>query len=86
MSHPPPNERPKSGEGACIGKENEGEEEKQEEVTEDREEEDVPFAVCGKLGDDDKALLCEGYDRSYQTFFLDPPLNRIPGGDWFCPG
>ena len=47
----------------------------------EEEEEAVPCAVCGKLGDNDKALLCEEYDRPYHTFCLDPPLNGIPGDD-----
>ena len=60
------NESSESGEEACPGKEYEGEE----------EEEDVPCAVCGKLGDDDKALLCEECDRPYHTFCLRPVFRR----------
>ena len=30
-------------------------------------------------------LLCDGCDDSYHTFCLNPPLDKIPEGDWFCP-
>ncbi|KAG9015030.1 hypothetical protein FRB94_007102 [Tulasnella sp. JGI-2019a] len=29
-------------------------------------------------------LLCDGCDKGYHTFCLDPPLPGIPKGQWFC--
>ena len=34
---------------------------------------------------DEQLLLCDGCDDSYHTFCLNPPLDKIPEGDWFCP-
>lgn len=47
-------------------------------------EEDAPCELCGKVGDDDKAILCEGCDGAFHIFCLNPPLVAIPEGDWFC--
>ena len=30
-------------------------------------------------------LLCDGCDRGYHTFCLNPPLARAPLASWFCP-
>ena len=30
-------------------------------------------------------LLCDGCDSAYHTFCLDPPLDAVPEGDWYCP-
>ena len=59
--------------------------EEEEEVQEVADcDDDLPCGVCGKLGDDDRAILCEGCDGAFHTFCLDPPLEAIPDGDWFC--
>ncbi|XP_044968121.1 LOW QUALITY PROTEIN: methyl-CpG-binding domain-containing protein 9-like [Hordeum vulgare subsp. vulgare] len=41
--------------------------------------------VCGIDRDDDNVLLCDDCDSEYHTYCLEPPLARIPKGDWFCP-
>ena len=30
-------------------------------------------------------LLCDGCEGNYNVSRLDPPLEEIPKGDWFCP-
>ena len=35
--------------------------------------------------DDAMMLLCEGCDAACHTFCCDPPKDRIPDGDWWCP-
>ncbi|XP_046853084.1 histone acetyltransferase KAT7-like isoform X2 [Xenia sp. Carnegie-2017] len=31
-----------------------------------------------------KLLCCDGCDRSYHTFCLEPKLDKLPTGEWFC--
>ncbi|TCD61797.1 hypothetical protein EIP91_007883 [Steccherinum ochraceum] len=42
--------------------------------------------VCNKdLGDEDSPLECEKCDNPYHLKCLDPPLDAVPDGEWFCP-
>ncbi|XP_058114916.1 methyl-CpG-binding domain-containing protein 9 isoform X2 [Magnolia sinica] len=41
--------------------------------------------VCGIDRDDDSVLLCDTCDSEYHTYCLNPPLARIPEGNWYCP-
>ena len=30
-------------------------------------------------------LLCDGCDKGYHTYCIEPPIEEVPEGDWFCP-
>ncbi|OEU22880.1 hypothetical protein FRACYDRAFT_165607, partial [Fragilariopsis cylindrus CCMP1102] len=40
--------------------------------------------VCGFDDDHANLLLCEGCETELHTYCLDPPLEKVPEGDWFC--
>ena len=46
--------------------------------------EDVMCLVCKLDQDEDKTLLCDGCDGAYHLYCLDPPLKKLPAGDWYC--
>ncbi|KAE9415485.1 hypothetical protein Angca_002642, partial [Angiostrongylus cantonensis] len=41
--------------------------------------------VCSSGDDEDCLLLCEDCDKSIHTRCCDPPLGRVPKGEWRCP-
>lgn len=47
--------------------------------------EDGVCKVCGIDKDDDSVLLCDTCDSEYHTYCLNPPLTKIPAGNWYCP-
>ncbi|WIA16623.1 hypothetical protein OEZ85_013288 [Tetradesmus obliquus] len=41
--------------------------------------------ACNGGHHEDQILLCDGCDRGFHMFCLNPPLEKIPAGDWLCP-
>ncbi|TFK48358.1 RCC1/BLIP-II [Heliocybe sulcata] len=42
--------------------------------------------ACGKEnGEDDSPLACDKCDNPYHLKCLEPPLDAVPEGEWFCP-
>lgn len=42
--------------------------------------------ICSRdTGDDDSPLECDKCDYPYHLGCLDPPLDAVPDGEWFCP-
>ncbi|KAL3654072.1 hypothetical protein CASFOL_003753 [Castilleja foliolosa] len=41
--------------------------------------------VCGIDKDDDNVLLCDKCDSGHHRYCLNPPLLKIPEGNWYCP-
>ena len=39
-------------------------------------------AICEDGGD---MLVCDGCEHAYHPGCLNPPLKKVPEGDWFCP-
>ena len=37
-----------------------------------------------KSGDEDEMLLCDGCDRGFHMSCLNPPLKKVPVGNWYC--
>lgn len=45
--------------------------------------------ICGKANPEEKLLICDNFCKSCASTIhikcLDPPLQKVPEGDWFCP-
>uniref|UniRef100_A0A2N9IQA2 PHD-type domain-containing protein n=1 Tax=Fagus sylvatica TaxID=28930 RepID=A0A2N9IQA2_FAGSY len=41
--------------------------------------------LCGVNKDDENVLLCDMCDSGYHTYCLNPPVVKIPDGNWYCP-
>ncbi len=41
--------------------------------------------VCGEKDRDDDQLICDECEYYYHKDCLDPPLEEVPDGDWYCP-
>eukprot|EP00803_Ostreobium_quekettii_P003791 evm.model.scf_714EXC.7 EVM.evm.TU.scf_714EXC.7 scf_714EXC:47239-61229(-) len=41
--------------------------------------------VCGTAENPSKLLCCDNCPKVYHLGCLDPPLSRVPSGDWYCP-
>jgi histone demethylase JARID1 len=40
--------------------------------------------ICGLGNHAPKILLCDGCDRGFHTYCLDPPLSSVPENEWYC--
>ncbi|BEJ14724.1 hypothetical protein CspHIS471_0404910 [Cutaneotrichosporon sp. HIS471] len=40
--------------------------------------------ICGVGNHAPKILLCDGCDRGFHTYCLDPPLASVPENEWYC--
>eukprot|EP01114_Cavostelium_apophysatum_P018027 TRINITY_DN548_c0_g1_i1.p1 TRINITY_DN548_c0_g1~~TRINITY_DN548_c0_g1_i1.p1 ORF type:complete len:1044 (-),score=386.50 TRINITY_DN548_c0_g1_i1:46-3177(-) len=40
--------------------------------------------ICGKAGNEKQTMLCDGCDREFHIYCLEPPLGAVPKEDWFC--
>ncbi|KIJ37372.1 hypothetical protein M422DRAFT_260033 [Sphaerobolus stellatus SS14] len=40
--------------------------------------------ICQEKNDDSNMLLCDGCDCGFHIYCLDPPLQSIPKGQWYC--
>ena len=45
---------------------------------------DLMCAVCERPDDESNMLVCD-CKRGYHTYCLNPPLDSVPEGDWYCP-
>ncbi|PAV77657.1 hypothetical protein WR25_15642 [Diploscapter pachys] len=41
--------------------------------------------ICETGSDEHQILLCDGCDKGFHTYCLDPPIETIPRGRWYCP-
>ncbi|XP_066248476.1 PHD and RING finger domain-containing protein 1 isoform X1 [Euwallacea similis] len=47
--------------------------------------EDPTFCeICGSSEDEDRLLLCDGCDLGFHLYCLNPPLDEVPEGAWYC--
>ena len=47
--------------------------------------EELECEMCRKPTEADVMLLCSKCQAGYHIFCLDPPLQAVPEGNWFCP-
>ena len=51
----------------------------------DESDNDAGCEVCGDDQDAANLLLCDGCPAAYHVYCLEPELEEIPEGDWYCP-
>eukprot|EP00887_Chlorella_sp_A99_P007794 scaffold20.g7794.t1 len=56
----------------------------EDEAAEEEAEEEDFCHVCGQSDEGDVLLLCDGCDNACHLSCCDPPLKRVPKGDWWC--
>ena len=52
---------------------------------EKEQEEEEGCVVCKQDNDHANLMLCEACNGEYHIYCLNPPLEAVPEGDWFCP-
>ncbi|XP_015111930.1 uncharacterized protein LOC107037735 [Diachasma alloeum] len=54
--------------------------------TEEHIQEDPTFCeVCQECDREDRMLLCDGCDLGFHLECLNPPMDRVPMEEWYCP-
>ncbi|KAL8436834.1 hypothetical protein ACSSS7_001419 [Eimeria intestinalis] len=41
---------------------------------------------CFSNENEERMLICDACDRAFHMECLDPPVDEVPDGDWFCKG
>lgn len=41
--------------------------------------------LCQGGHHEDQIILCDGCDKGFHMFCLNPPMEIVPPGDWLCP-
>lgn len=41
--------------------------------------------LCQGGHHEDQIILCDGCDKGFHMFCLNPPLDTVPAGEWLCP-
>jgi PHD-finger len=59
-------------------------EEEEEEIDDEAAEEADRCHKCNEGDEGDVLLLCDGCDNACHLSCCNPPLKRVPKGDWFC--
>ncbi|XP_063995960.1 uncharacterized protein LOC135173177 [Diachasmimorpha longicaudata] len=55
-------------------------------ATEEHIQEDPTFCeVCQECDREDRMLLCDGCDLGFHLECLNPPMDRVPMEEWYCP-
>ncbi|KAI8387444.1 hypothetical protein BD560DRAFT_382515 [Blakeslea trispora] len=57
---------------------------KEDRASLDSNDESDTCEICHKNENEEELLLCDGCNRGYHTYCLNPPLTSIPKTDWFC--
>jgi len=47
--------------------------------------EDLPCEVCRQTSGEAEMILCDSCNTGWHLGCLNPSLNKVPKGDWFCP-
>ncbi|KAI5705765.1 hypothetical protein M8J75_001521 [Diaphorina citri] len=47
-------------------------------------DEAINCVICGSPDNEDVLLLCDGCNRGFHIYCLNPPLARVPEGNWIC--
>ena len=74
----------KSSSGGSVSSAEESESGEEESAEEEDGGADDSCQVCRDDEDDATALICDGCDKGYHLHCLEPKLDEVPDGDWFC--
>lgn len=52
--------------------------------SESNDEDSDTCEICQKNENEQELLLCDGCNRGYHMYCLNPPLSSVPKSDWYC--